>query len=153
MPKLPGRRPRGKTTKRGRDYSRDYYERTGRHRSTQGLTDSDINTLEIAEDNTEQAIEAIGEALGRGLEEIGLVAEGYAKKLCPVDTGRLRNSITHIIDPEEKAAYIGTNVEYAERVEMDEKMKHTNGQAHFLRDAASDHGAKYREILEKHLRG
>jgi hypothetical protein len=151
MPKKPSRRAKGKTTKRGREYSRDYYERTGRHRSTQGLLDSDIDTLEIAEDNTDAVIEALGVQIGRALEEIGLVAERYAKQLCPVDTGRLRNSITHIIDPQEKAAYIGTNVEYAERVEMDEKMKHKNGQAHFLRDAASDHGKQYRQIMEKHL--
>ena len=46
-----------------------------------------------------------------GLEAIGLTAETYAKKETPVDTGRLRNSISHETDKE--AVYIGTNVEYA----------------------------------------
>ena len=50
-------------------------------------------------------------AIKNGLEAIGLTAEGHAKKITPVDTGRLRNSISHATDKE--AAYIGTNVEYA----------------------------------------
>ena len=48
----------------------------------------------------------------RALEKCGLVAEGYAKKECPVDTGNLRNSITHEVDEGGDAVYIGTNVEY-----------------------------------------
>ena len=51
------------------------------------------------------------------LEEWGLVAEGYAKLNCPVDTGRLRNSITHERRTEESAVHIGTNVEYGKYVE------------------------------------
>ena len=47
----------------------------------------------------------------RGLEAIGLTAEGHAKKITPVDTGRLRNSVSHATDNE--AAYIGSNVSYA----------------------------------------
>ena len=31
------------------------------------------------------------------LEKIGLRAETHAKKKCPVDTGRLRNSIAHLV--------------------------------------------------------
>lgn len=41
-------------------------------------------------DNSKEVSGAIHAALLRGLEKIGLVAEGYAKKLCPVDTGNLR---------------------------------------------------------------
>ena len=48
----------------------------------------------------------------RALEKCGLLAEGYAKKECPVDTGNLRNSITHEVDEGGDAVYIGTNVEY-----------------------------------------
>ena len=64
-------------------------------------------------DNSEEIANDIKSALLRGLETCGLVAEGYAKKLAPVDTGNLRNSITHTVDDGEPAAYIGTNVEYA----------------------------------------
>ena len=58
-------------------------------------------------DNSKEASDNIKAALLRGLETCGLVAEGYAKKLAPVDTGNLRNSITHDVDDGEPAAYIG----------------------------------------------
>lgn len=45
------------------------------------------------------------------LEKVGLMAERNAKIACPVDTGRLRGSITHTHD--KNTAYVGTNVEYA----------------------------------------
>ena len=64
-------------------------------------------------DNSKVVLEAMQQAAVRALEKCGLTAEGYAKKLCPVDTGNLRNSITHTVDEEEPAAYIGSNVEYA----------------------------------------
>lgn len=62
-------------------------------------------------DNTDEVLSALEKAKKRGLEAIGLVAEGHAKALTPVDTGRLRNSISHTTD--NNAAYIGTNTEYA----------------------------------------
>lgn len=63
-------------------------------------------------DNSKEVSAEIKAALLRGLEKCGLVAEGYAKKLCPVDTGNLRNSITHVVDEGGDAVYIGTNSEY-----------------------------------------
>lgn len=54
----------------------------------------------------------------RALEKCGLTAEGYAKQLCPVDTGNLRNSITHQVQLSENAVHIGTNSEYAAYVEL-----------------------------------
>lgn len=62
-------------------------------------------------DNTDEVLSALEKAKKRGLEAIGLVAEGHAKALTPVDTGKLRNSISHTTD--NNAAYIGTNTEYA----------------------------------------
>lgn len=105
--------------------------------------------LEIEEDNARQIADAIDQALAKALEEVGLVAEGYAKKACPVDTGRLRNSITHQVRPSEKSVYIGTNVEYAPYVEL--STSRTKGQP-FLRPAATDHENTYRKIFEKNLR-
>ena len=40
---------------------------------------------------------ALPGAIERALEAVGLQAEGYAKMKCPVDTGLLRNSITHAV--------------------------------------------------------
>lgn len=54
----------------------------------------------------------VSAATARALEIMGGKAEGYAKMLCPVDTGRLRNSITHQ-QYDENTEIIGTNVEYA----------------------------------------
>ena len=55
-------------------------------------------------DNSKEVSDNIKAALLRGLETCGLVAEGYAKKLAPVDTGNLRNSITHEVDDGEYQA-------------------------------------------------
>ncbi len=45
-----------------------------------------------------------------------IAVEGAAKKLCAVDSGRLRASITN--DSDETGAIVGTNVEYAPFVEL-----------------------------------
>lgn len=47
-----------------------------------------------------------------------LNVQNAAKRATPVDTGRLRNSITHEIDNDGMDATIGTNVEYAPHVEF-----------------------------------
>ena len=56
-------------------------------------------------DNTDEVLSALEKAKKRGLEAIGLTAEGYAKKKITqagaVDTGRLRNSITYALAGEE----------------------------------------------------
>ena len=102
-------------------------------------------------DNSAIFKRAKDEAVARALEAIGLTAERYAKADCPVDTGRLRNSISHAVREEEHAAYIGTNVEYAKYVET-KPMKHVTGKAHFLRDAAANHSDEYKRIVEKNLK-
>lgn len=124
-------------------------------------------------DNSREVLAALDAALLRGLEKCGLVAEGYAKKLCPVDTGNLRNSITHMVDEREPAAIIGTNNEYAAYVCLGTGKyadggrptpwvyKDAKGQYHwtagnraqpFLKPAVSDHANQYREILEDELK-
>lgn len=100
------------------------------------------------EDHTEEVLDGIRQAKARALEKIGLAAEGYAKRLCPVDTGNLRNSITH--DTDDEAAYIGTNVEYAVYVEMG--TVNTPAQP-YLKPAAADHIERYRNILKSELQG
>jgi HK97 gp10 family phage protein len=94
-------------------------------------------------DNSEEVLRLFEEATERALEKIGLVAEGYAKKLTPVDTGRLRNSISHEVDGQD--VYIGTNVEYAPYVEMG--TVRTKAQP-FLKPAATEHSQTYKGILE-----
>lgn len=108
----------------------------------------------------------------RAMERCGLQGEGYAKDLCPVDTGNLRNSITHKVDPDEPSVYIGTNNEYAAYVELgtgiyyeggrqdpwvyqDEEGRwhRTNGQEAqpYLKPAVADHTQTYRNIIKDAL--
>ena len=103
----------------------------------------------IREDNTDEFRDGLDAALTRALEKVGLVAEGYAKRLCPVDTGRLRNSITHALDSGGRAVYVGTNVEYAPYVELGTARQKAQP---YLRPAAVDHATEYREIIEGELR-
>lgn len=46
-----------------------------------------------------------------------LRVEGVAKRICPVDTGRLRASISSRVEPG-PVGVVGTNVEYAPYVEL-----------------------------------
>ena len=52
------------------------------------------------------------------LRMIAAMIEAEAKRLCPVDTGRLRASITYIVDEGRLTAMAGSNVLYAIYVEM-----------------------------------
>ena len=126
-------------------------------------------------DNSKEVLEAMRQAAVRALEKCGLVAEGYAKKLCPVDTGNLRNSITHMVDEQEPAAIIGTDSEYGAYVELGTGIyaeggggrptpwvyQDAKGNWHytrgnkaqpFLKPAAADHVGQYRDILESELK-
>lgn len=96
-------------------------------------------------DNSKEVLDEMAVKIAAALEAIGGQAEMYAKTDCPVDTGRLRSSISHATD--DKTAYIGTNVEYAPAVEYRDTA-HKTGKAHFLRDAASTHGAEYKQITQ-----
>ena len=98
-------------------------------------------------DNTDEVLSALERAKNRGLEAIGLTAEGHAKNETPVDTGRLRNSINHATDDE--AAYIGTNVEYAPYVELGARGRKG---AHMLQRAATEHTDEYRQLMEDSMK-
>lgn len=124
-------------------------------------------------DNSGAVLSAFHTAVEKALEECGLVAEGYAKKLAPVDTGNLRNSISHKVDPEEPAVYIGSNSLYAAYQEFgtgiyteggrdtpwvyqDEKgnwhWTRGNKAQPFLKPAVADHARQYRQIIEQELK-
>lgn len=124
-------------------------------------------------DNSGAVLSAFHSAVEKALEECGLVAEGYAKKLAPVDTGNLRNSISHKVDTEEPAVYIGSNSLYAAYQEFgtgiyteggrdtpwvyqDEKgnwhWTRGNKAQPFLKPSVADHQKQYRQIIEQELK-
>ena len=131
--------------------------------------------------NMAEFIEAKNAAVERALEAVGIQASSHAvqniKASGRVDTGLLKNSITHAIssekpskeqysadkgggtgrydssapdDPENmKAVYIGTNVEYAPYVEMGTDRMTA---AHFIKNAVTDHQDEYRAIMERYVK-
>ena len=130
----------------------------------------DVNLISHLPELLEEAESQITVAL----EKCGLVAEAYAKRECPVDTGALRNSITHTVDTGERKAYVGTNMEYAPYVELgtgihanggrqtpwvykgeDGKFYTTSGQVAnpFIKPAAADHAEEYMSIIISTLKG
>lgn len=122
-------------------------------------------------DNSDEALLLMAMACNRALEKCGLVAEGYAKRLCPSDTGALRNSITHQVDDHD--VLIGSNLEYAPYVELGTgkyypggrptpwvyqdvhgnwHYTHGNRAQPYLKPAVADHAAQYRTIIEDALK-
>lgn len=97
--------------------------------------------------NADEIIERTGDAVEAALEAIGQRAEGYAKLKAPVDTGRLRNSITHEQRGRDTEV-LGTVVEYAPYVEYG--TRRAKAQPYF-KPAVQDHVAEYKKIAESHL--
>lgn len=102
----------------------------------------------IALDNSEIVIQASYAQIEKALKSVALTAEKYAKQDCPVDTGRLRSSITHETD--KNTACIGTNVEYAPYVEMGTSRMRAQP---FLEPAMEQHLSEYKEMIETILKG
>lgn len=125
-------------------------------------------------DNSAKVLKEFRAASLRALERCGSEAEGYAKDLCPVQTGDLRNSISHVVDEREPAAYVGTNQTYAPYVELGTGIyaeggggrptpwvyRDSNGNYHwtrgnpaqpFLKPAVADHTKTYSNIIKSEL--
>lgn len=69
------------------------------------------------ENNTDAFKEEMARKVHVVLEAIGDHIEGEAQEELQndprrIDTGNLRNSITHVVQDDEDAVYIGTNIEY-----------------------------------------
>ena len=127
----------------------------------------------VFNDYSADVLNEFHDAVLRALERCGMEAEGYAKDLAPVDTGNLRNSISHKVDEEEPAVYIGSNTSYAPYVELATGIyaeggrptpwvyQDANGNWHwtrgnpaqpFLAPAVKDHAKTYQNIIEDELK-
>lgn len=130
------------------------------------------------ENNADLTREAFEACIKRALTAIGMQAESYAKQSInqagAIDTGRLINSVTYgtsdragshdysdnegnhyadtIGQAEENTVYIGSNVSYAPMIEYG---WHRGGASyagvHFLKDAAGNHTAEYKEIIKQSM--
>ncbi len=123
--------------------------------------------LEII-DRTDEAKEAMEEAVLRALTAIGLEAERDVKEkitepkmhkwgdeLHPkmrgsVDSGLLRNSITNKVSPGEQCVHVGTNVEYAPYVEYGTSRAPAYP---FLKNTIQENHGKYMDIAKDYLKG
>lgn len=115
------------------------------------------------ESNVKEVMSAKDKATMKALEMIGLQCEKYAKMKCPVQTGRLRNSITHDVRMDEETVYVGTNVEYAPYVEfghMQEVGRYVPAigkrlvqpkieAKHFLKPAVEEHKDEYKRMADE----
>ena len=127
----------------------------------------------VFNDYSADVLNEFHDAVLRALERCGEQAEGYAKDLAPVDTGNLRNSISHKVDESERAVYIGSNTSYAPYVELATGIyaeggrptpwvyQDANGNWHwtrgnkaqpFLKPAVADHAQTYRNIIEDEVK-
>lgn len=96
-------------------------------------------------------------AKARALEICGGTAERYAKENLTrnrsVDTGNLRNSITHQ-QKDENTEAVGTNVKYAPYVELGHHLR--NGKwwsgKPYLHPAVEDHRSEYENIIRGELK-
>jgi HK97 gp10 family phage protein len=131
----------------------------------------------VIKDNSKEVIREMNRKVPIILDALGSEAEGNAVSeitaLGAVDTGRLRNSITHATleyhgkssytdkegnrysdanaksSPGSDSVYIGTNVEYAPYIELGTSKMSSRP---FLKNAVSGHTNDYKKIVEDGLK-
>lgn len=108
-------------------------------------------------DRSEEVIKAMKDQANLWLDLIGEDAASTAADKAPVDTGRLKNSISHAVDESEPAVYIGTNVhdEKGHNYAIDQEFGTSRGIVgkHFIQFGATAHTAEYKQLLEEYLLG
>ena len=107
--------------------------------------------IEVKMTSNAEAVKTEAKAkIANWLVAIAEDAAQTAASVAPVDTGRLKNSITSAVDPDEQVAYIGTNVEYAPYQEFGTSTG-VKGR-HFLQFGATAHQQEYKAMLESTLK-
>ena len=107
----------------------------------------------ITVDNTQRFLDGFDDAKERTLEAIGMHIEGEAKiELSKdprrIDTGNLRNGITHAVDKNESVVYIGSDVEYAAYVHEGTSKMAPN---RYLKNAVENNKSQIEDITKRYL--
>ena len=130
-------------------------------------------SVSLSKDISKKIEQDSEDSIARALNAVGLQMENYAELKCPVDTGRLRNSITFATSdkqgmannkggkemakegdykmkgiPDKHSVCIGTNVEYAPAIELGHSKKAPDG---FLGIAVKNHVEEYKKMIESFL--
>jgi HK97 gp10 family phage protein len=95
-------------------------------------------------------------ALHKAVTKAALIVEAEAKKLAPVDTGRLRASITHDVRENvlgEIHGRVGTNVDYAIHVEFGSGANYAQNRQPFLNPALSKNFGRIQKIMSNAVVG
>ena len=115
-------------------------------------------------DLTSETLDMLEQKIRLGMIAVGDQAENDVMRNTPVDTGNLKSKITHVTD--DKVVTVGTNVEYAQAVELGHVQEPGRyvpaigkrlvsdwvpGQ-HFMRDALQRNSKNYERILSAALR-
>ena len=137
--------------------------------------------FEITVDNTNEVLRTLAEKIDAAMEAVGNQAVSHAKQnltaASRVDTGALRNSISHVSYGEETEGecYVGTNQEYAIYHEVGTGVYAEGGggrktpwayqdakghwhrtrgvtPVHYIKNAMANHQDEYKEIIEKVLK-
>ena len=118
-----------------------------------------VVSIQIKQDLSEEVLKALEKQIELGMRSIGAEAVGHAVDGCPVDTGRLRASLTYATSensgggdsapqgsPEKRSVYVGTNVEYAIYNEYGHKTK-----KHFIKNSLTNYSGDYANIMQAAL--
>lgn len=107
----------------------------------------------IFRDNSKEVLKKSDAAAYKALVAIGETSVTAVKKICPVDTSRLKNSITYVVAGNSKVVYVGTNVEYAPAVEYGTRKDGTAKKgAHFFSNGIKAASRKNKKIVEAYLK-
>lgn len=105
-------------------------------------------------DNSGEFLAELNNKIPRILEAVGLHLEGESKDELEndprrIDTGNLRNSITHAVDADEKAVFIGSNSSYGIYVHEGTVRMAPN---RFLKNAVERNEEQIKQYIEDQLK-
>lgn len=107
-----------------------------------------MNQIIVRVNNTPEVLAKLKNGIKSALEESGNMVENGAALRCPVDTGRLRNSINHKLVGDNKVE-IGSDVEYAGYVELGTSRMRKRP---YLRPALESNEGAIQRIFESNLK-